>query len=55
MSDLAMANVEALARDESTSGDTGPGEIVDCAGWGTGDRKECMSQNAFPCTPTDCR
>ena len=55
MSDLMMANVEALAIGENSPGDTGPGEIVDCAGWNTGPRKECMCRFKAPCTPTPCR
>jgi hypothetical protein len=56
LSDLALANVEALAAGEGTgSGNTGPAEIVDCAGWGTGSRKICMCQPNYPsCTETSC-
>ena len=53
MSDLAMANVEALASGESTS-NTGPGKTYDCPGWGTGDGKMCMSENSNPCTQIPC-
>lgn len=55
-SDTMLANVEAMASSgESSVSDTGPGEIVDCAGWGTGSKKECLSQNSNPCTPTQCK
>ena len=53
MSDLAMANVEALADGESTS-NTGPGKTYDCPGWGTGDGKMCMCENSNPCTQIPC-
>ena len=53
MSDLAKANVEALASGESTS-NTGPGKTYDCPGWGTGDGKMCMSENSNPCTQIPC-
>ncbi len=59
LSDLALQNVEALAQFELGTGgvavgDTGPGEIIDCAGPLTGSRKECMSRNSHPCTPRSC-
>lgn len=56
MSDLMLANVEALAdgNEGSTTGDTGPGEIIDCAGWFTGTKKECMCRNSESCTPSSC-
>ncbi|MGL5227334.1 MAG: NVEALA domain-containing protein [Bacteroidales bacterium] len=54
LSDLALANVEALASGEGT-GNTGPAEIVDCGGLGTGSKKECMCYNAYDCTPTSCK
>jgi hypothetical protein len=50
-SDVSLDNVEALA---SETGNTGPAEIVDCAGWGTGNKKVCMSSNTYACTETDC-
>lgn len=53
LSDLAMANVEALASGESTS-NTGPGKTYDCPGLGTGDGKMCMSENSNPCTQIPC-
>lgn len=53
MSDLAMANVEALASGESTL-NTGPGKTYDCPGLGTGDGKMCMSENSNPCTQIPC-
>ena len=54
LSDLALANVEALANGESSTGNTGPGKTVDCPGWGTGDGKMCMCTNSNPCTETPC-
>ncbi|MCH7413534.1 hypothetical protein MM213_08570 [Belliella sp. R4-6] len=33
---------------------TGLAKIVDCNWWFTGDKKLCMSENANPCTETDC-
>lgn len=51
MSDLAMANVEALARDEANSnGNTGPSERFDCPWLFTGDGFHCKCENMAPCT-----
>lgn len=58
MTEVALANVEALAQNKentSSTGDTGPGEMVDCKGWGTGSRKECMCRLSEVCTPTSCK
>lgn len=54
MSDLMLANVEALADNSESTGNTGPGEMVDCAGWFTGTKKECMCRYSEPCTPSPC-
>lgn len=55
-SDTMLANVEAMASSgESSASDTGPGEIVDCAGIGTGSKKECLCTNSHNCTPTQCK
>lgn len=55
MSDLMLANVEALADSrEGSTGNTGPGEMVDCAGWFTGTKKECMCRYPEECTPSPC-
>ncbi len=50
-SDLALQNIEALAQFEEGSGggETGPGELVDCGGWGIRIHKDCMNRNQFPC------
>ncbi|MDR1223065.1 MAG: NVEALA domain-containing protein [Tannerella sp.] len=50
-SDVSLHNVEALAGE---TGNTGPAEVHDCAGWGTGSKKVCMSSNSYACTETDC-
>ena len=55
LANLVLDNIEALADPGESTGDTGPGEMIDCAGWLTGSRKECMSRNDSPCTPTDCK
>jgi Tfp pilus assembly protein FimT len=53
LSDIQLANVEALAQ-ESTTGNTGPGQVVDCGGWGTGSKKVCLCSNSHPCTESPC-
>lgn len=58
LTDVALANVEALASEGDSmanTGDTGPAEIVDCEGWFSGSKKECMCRNSYPCTPTSCK
>mgnify|MGYP003289434874 CR=1 FL=1 len=58
LTDIALVNVEALASEGDNmadTGDTGPGENVDCGGWNTGTKKECMCRNSHPCTPTSCK
>ncbi len=54
LSDLAMENVEALADESSGGSNTGPGKVYDCAGWGTGNKKVCLSENSNPCSETGC-
>jgi hypothetical protein len=54
LSDVSLANIEALASGESGTGNTGPAEVRDCAGRGTGSKKICMCRNAYSCTETDC-
>jgi hypothetical protein len=54
--DLSVASlnqVEALAQ-ETTTGNTGPAEVVDCAGWGTGSKKVCLCTNTYNCTESSC-
>ena len=52
LSDLALANVEALARMEGGSSNTGPSEETKC--YGGGHRMVCRCINSQPCTGTDC-
>ncbi|MDR1372734.1 MAG: NVEALA domain-containing protein [Dysgonamonadaceae bacterium] len=52
--EVSLANNEALAHGENSPSNTGPGEVVDCAGWGTGSKKVCLSTNSNPCTETGC-
>ena len=52
---LLMENVEALANKENTTQNTGPGELYDCPGVGTGDGKACMCSNNNPCTQILCK
>lgn len=55
MSELALANVEALANNEANSnGNTGPSELFDCPLWFTGDGIHCLCQNSNPCTAVLC-
>lgn len=54
LNDLVLANVEALAFYESGGKNTGPGEVVDCKGLGTGNKKVCLSTNTNPCSETEC-
>ena len=53
LSDIALANVEALAELESNVTNTGPGEMVECTVF-PGTKKECMCRNEFPCSPSPC-
>ena len=56
MSDLLLANVEALARDEANSnGNSGPSELYDCPFWFTGDGIHCKCENTAPCTAVLCK
>ena len=54
LSEMTKANVEALAVEEPSTGDTGPGEMIKCAD-GESSRKECMSRNPYACTPSSCK
>ena len=55
LSDISLANVEALATPENgSSNNTGPAKIVDCPGIGTGDAKYCLCENTNPCTDILC-
>jgi len=55
MSDLMLANVEALARDEANSnGNKGPSELYDCPLWFTGDGIHCKCENRSDCTAVLC-
>ena len=49
-----LQNVEALAGSEGPE-NTGPGQIYDCPGIGTGDGKMCMCENSHPCTQVLCK
>ena len=52
---LENLEVIALAGGEGVStGNTGPGQIEDCAGPATGQKKYCMSTNQYPCTESGC-
>jgi hypothetical protein len=53
LSGIMLTNIEALAQ-ESSTGNTGPGQVVDCGGWGTGSKKVCLCSNAHPCTESPC-
>ncbi|AVM53688.1 hypothetical protein C3V43_11685 [Bacteroides heparinolyticus] len=56
VSDLLLANVEALARDEANSnGNSGPSELYDCPFWFTGDGIHCKCENTAPCTAVLCK
>jgi hypothetical protein len=56
LSDVQLADVEALAADGENggTGNTGPSETVDCAGWFTGSKQVCTCRNPYPCTPQGC-
>ena len=55
MSDLMLANVEALAEDEANSnGNTGPSELYDCPLWFSGDGIHCKCENSYNCTTVLC-
>lgn len=52
LSELQLANVEALASDESGASNTGPREEKKC--YGGGHKMVCRSINSNPCTDTNC-
>lgn len=53
ISDLALANVEALASGESSGKNYGPADEVKCAGGLH--KKICLCKAGYPeCTETDC-
>lgn len=55
MSELALANVEALANNEdNVNGNTGPSELYDCPGLWTGDGVHCKCEYPNPCTAVLC-
>lgn len=52
---LLFENVEALSSNaETQTSNTGPGEMYDCPGIGTGDGKMCMCSNSYPCQQVLC-
>lgn len=57
LSDLLMANVEALAADDeaNSNGNSGPSELYDCPWIGTGDGTRCKCENNHSCTAVLCR
>lgn len=52
LSELQLANVEALASDESGTPNTGPREKEKC--YGGGHKMVCRSINHESCTDSDC-
>ena len=55
LSDVALANVEALAKEETGAPNTGPGEMIECGGAYKGTtKKECMCRNEYSCTSSAC-
>jgi hypothetical protein len=62
---ISLKKVEALALknagcncdgicDCDGTGNTGPGQVVDCGGWGTGTKKICLCTNQSDCTESSC-
>jgi hypothetical protein len=51
---LVTAFSESAQASGSGTSNTGPAQIVDCPGLGTGDGKYCMSQNTNSCTQILC-
>jgi hypothetical protein len=54
LSSTFLTNIEALAEETSSTGNTGPGSVVDCAGWGTGTKKLCLCTVKESCTESPC-
>ncbi len=52
LSELALANVEALANGETGTSNTGPREQVKC--YGGGHKMVCRGINSNPCEDSDC-
>ena len=50
LSNMALANIEALANDENGSGDC-KWKVIDCPGLGTGDYEACLvNGDGYSCT-----
>ncbi len=52
LSELQLANIEALASGESGTSNTGPREKEKC--YGGGHKMVCRGVNSNPCTDSDC-
>lgn len=52
LSDIQLANVEALASGEGTPSNTGPREEKKC--YGGGHKMVCRSINSAPCSDSSC-
>lgn len=52
LSELQLANIEALANGEYETSNTGPREEKKC--YGGGHKMVCRCINEKPCTDTDC-
>jgi hypothetical protein len=52
LSELALANVEALANGETGTSNTGPREREKC--YGGGHKMVCRGINSNPCEDSDC-
>ena len=52
ISEMALANIEALASGESGASNTGPREEKKC--YGGGHKMVCRSINSESCTDSDC-
>lgn len=52
LSDIQLANIEALSSGESEALNTGPREKAKC--YGGGHKMVCRGINSNPCTDSDC-
>lgn len=53
LSDIVMANIEALSSDESGAKNYGPADVVRCVGGRH--KKICLCKPGYPqCTETEC-
>lgn len=55
---MSVGLITSLSADAKSAvtggGEKGPSQVIDCAGWGTGDKTVCNATNDISCTPHGC-